>query len=602
MDNKTERFFEYITEKELKKRFRLRLKYFKQFFPQPKKIRTYHDQNTYEQAWSVKIVEDIMEREEFKKQYYEDRAKEKYAEFRKTIREQLIEASSINSLVKAFDIKRKFILHIGPTNSGKTFHALKAFANANSGLYLAPLRLLALEIFDTLNSDNIPCALLTGEEKEEIPFYKIISSTIEMCDYNKQYDVAVIDECQMIADERRGQHWTKAILQLDAKEIHLCLAPEAENLIISLLNSINAEYTIQQYERLVPLKFSGSFNDIKNVKPGDALIVFSRKKVLSIAAELEDLGIKTSVLYGWLPPVARREELNRFNNGKSDVLISTDAIGMGVSLPIKRIIFCEIIKWNDGKYRQLTVNEIKQIAGRAGRYGKYKIGEVLTMVQPKRVEMALNKSVEPLSKITLPFPGELLNENSNIKIYLQEWEELLLNHSYNRERMDASLKLLMFLKRSCKNLTNEKLYKLIRCPFDTADIDLIKYWQKCSLNIYRNEDLSLPDFNQEDLTNCEKQYRASEIRYRLTQAFNLPDQYSVYRQQLCIKINELLLGSKSMFLMQCRICGKRLPALHTGTICQECAFNEKTKVVVNQNGHFFTNTIADIARFEKRRK
>lgn len=57
-----------------------------------------------------------------------------------------------------------------------------------------------------------------------------------------------------------------------------------------------------------------------------------------------------------------------------------------------------------------------------------------------------------------------------------------------------------------------------------------------------------------------------------------------------------------MFLMQCRICGKRLPALHTGTICQECAFNEKTKVVVNQNGHFFTNTIADIARFEKRRK
>lgn len=68
MDNKTERFFEYITEKELKKRFRLRLKYFKQFFPQPKKIRTYHDQNTYEQAWPVKIVEDIMEQEEFKKQ------------------------------------------------------------------------------------------------------------------------------------------------------------------------------------------------------------------------------------------------------------------------------------------------------------------------------------------------------------------------------------------------------------------------------------------------------------------------------------------------------------------------------------------------------
>lgn len=39
------------------------------------------------------------------------------------------------------------------------------------------------------------------------------------------YDVAVIDECQMIADRERGYAWTRAILGVLAPEVHLCAAP-----------------------------------------------------------------------------------------------------------------------------------------------------------------------------------------------------------------------------------------------------------------------------------------------------------------------------------------------------------------------------------------
>ena len=42
-------------------------------------------------------------------------------------------------------------MHIGPTNSGKTFDALQAFRNADEGAYLAPLRLLALEVAENTN-------------------------------------------------------------------------------------------------------------------------------------------------------------------------------------------------------------------------------------------------------------------------------------------------------------------------------------------------------------------------------------------------------------------------------------------------------------------
>lgn len=46
---------------------------------------------------------------------------------------------------KAQSMKRRFILHIGPTNSGKTYQALERLKLAQNGVYLGPLRLLALE-------------------------------------------------------------------------------------------------------------------------------------------------------------------------------------------------------------------------------------------------------------------------------------------------------------------------------------------------------------------------------------------------------------------------------------------------------------------------
>src|SRR5690606_4126890 len=49
--------------------------------------------------------------------------------------------------------KRKLIAVLGPTNSGKTHEAFLRLAQAQSGVYLGPLRLLALEAFQRLNSE-----------------------------------------------------------------------------------------------------------------------------------------------------------------------------------------------------------------------------------------------------------------------------------------------------------------------------------------------------------------------------------------------------------------------------------------------------------------
>lgn len=95
---------------------------------------------------------------------------------------------------EARKMTREIYYHHGPTNSGKTKTALDRLKKAKKGLYLAPLRLLAWEISENLNSDNIRCSLITGQEKHVSEMDTHKSSTIEMCDIRNQYDVAVIDE------------------------------------------------------------------------------------------------------------------------------------------------------------------------------------------------------------------------------------------------------------------------------------------------------------------------------------------------------------------------------------------------------------------------
>jgi hypothetical protein len=155
-------------------------------------------------------------------------------------------------------MKRKIIYHGGPTNSGKTYHALQRLAEADpnmgGGLYCGPLRLLALEVYENLNRKGIPTDLLTGQEKRVLPYATHISSTLEMVNIQKDFDVAVIDEIQMIAHEQRGHAWTRALHGLRAREIHVCGGLEALNIVRNLVEDAGDDFELIEYKRLSKLK------------------------------------------------------------------------------------------------------------------------------------------------------------------------------------------------------------------------------------------------------------------------------------------------------------------------------------------------------------
>ncbi|KAF2103095.1 P-loop containing nucleoside triphosphate hydrolase protein, partial [Rhizodiscina lignyota] len=274
------------------------------------------------------------------------------------------------------ELQRKIHLHVGPTNSGKTYHALKALEKAATGVYAGPLRLLAHEVYTRMNAKGKNCMLVTGEERR-IPDYgdkpNLISCTVEMMDCSNRMDVAVVDEIQMIGDNDRGWAWTQALLGVRAKEVHLCGEERAVPLIKELVALMGDSLEIHRYERLTPLETDPRHlgGRLHKLRKGDCIVSFSILGIHALRKQIEQTtGKNVAIVYGSLPPETRAQQARLFNDPDNnyDFLVASDAIGMGLNLSIKRIIF-ESSQKNDGSaMKTLTVSQIKQIAGRAGRY------------------------------------------------------------------------------------------------------------------------------------------------------------------------------------------------------------------------------------------
>lgn len=121
--------------------------------------------------------------------------------------------------------------------------------------------------------------------------------------------------------------------------------------------------------------------DYSKIRPGDCIVAFSKADIFSIRKQVEKhTTYKCAIIYGQLPPETRSTQARLFNESDSgyDVLVASDAIGMGLNLNIRRIIFHSTLKGGgaSGAY-WVDPSSIKQIAGRAGRMSSdYKVGEV----------------------------------------------------------------------------------------------------------------------------------------------------------------------------------------------------------------------------------
>lgn len=239
-------------------------------------------------------------------------------------------------------IPRTVHMHVGPTNSGKTYHALKRLEEASSGIYLGPLRLLAHEVYTRLNAKGKVCALVTGEEQRlpENDKPLMYSCTVEMAPLNTLLDVAVIDEIQMINHSDRGWAWTQAFLGLQVREMHLCGEARTVPIIRELCALVGDKLHVHNYERLTPLKVEPDslYGDFRKLEKGDCIVAFTVIGIHALRKEIEKrTGKQCAIVYGSLPPETRAQQARLFNDPDNDYdyLVASDAIGMGLNLYVQ---------------------------------------------------------------------------------------------------------------------------------------------------------------------------------------------------------------------------------------------------------------------------
>jgi ATP-dependent RNA helicase SUPV3L1/SUV3 len=268
---------------------------------------------------------------------------------------------------------------LGPTNTGKTYLAIERMCGHSSGVIGFPLRLLAREVYDrvvTLKGEK-QVALLTGEERIVPPGARYFLCTAESMpvsggdshhdeDMQRDFAFAAIDEAQLGIDPERGHVFTDRMLRARGREETLILGSDT---LRPIIRELLPEAEIVSRPRFSTLRYSGNVK-LSRLPPRSAIVAFSAEQVYALAEMLRRFKGGAAVVMGALSPATRNAQVAMFQRGEVDYLVATDAIGMGLNMDVTHVAFAGLEKFDGRRDRRLTVPEMAQIAGRAGRHQK----------------------------------------------------------------------------------------------------------------------------------------------------------------------------------------------------------------------------------------
>lgn len=257
---------------------------------------------------------------------------------------------------------------LGPTNTGKTHLAIERMCAHSSGLIGFPLRLLAREVYDRVVKIKGPgeVALVTGEERIVPPGARWYLSTAESMPLNdgRDFSFVAIDEAQLGAHPERGHVFTDRILNARGRDETMILGSEA---LAPMVRTLVPDAEIISRPRFSTLTYAG-IKKLSRLPPRSAIVAFSAEEVYAVAEMLRRFRGGAAVVMGALSPATRNAQVAMYQAGEVDYLVATDAIGMGLNMDVEHVAFASLYKYDGARRRRLTLPEMAQIAGRAGRH------------------------------------------------------------------------------------------------------------------------------------------------------------------------------------------------------------------------------------------
>ena len=328
-----------------------------------------------------------------------------------------------------------------PTGSGKSLVGLAmhfySFAQGKRSFYTSPIKALASEKFFSLcghfGAENV--GMLTGDASinHDAPIVCCTQEVLAAMALNEgesaPVDHAVIDEFHYYADRDRGTAWQLPLLMLPQTTFLLMSATMGDTSYLEEQlddRSGRAVALVKSDERPVPLEFEYNKEKIVHlaeelVHKGRApvyIVNFTQRDVAELAQSLMSVNYSTdeekdaikaalsgvsfdspygktvrrflrhgiAIHHGGLLPKYRFLTEKLAQQGLLKIVVGTDTLGVGINMPLRTVVFTKLCKYDGQKVRHLSVQEFKQIAGRAGRRGFDTRGYVIAQAPEHVIE------------------------------------------------------------------------------------------------------------------------------------------------------------------------------------------------------------------------
>jgi superfamily II RNA helicase len=319
----------------------------------------------------------------------------------------------------------KHVVLSTPTGSGKslvaTFLHFQAMCRGQISVYTCPTKALVNEKFfalcDAFGARNV--GMITGDASinREAPVLvctEEVLANLALRNPAVRADCVVMDEFHYYADRDRGVAWQIPLLLLEKTQFLLMSATLGDTTLVETKLAEVARREVARVsgaQRPVPLEMSyvetPLHETLEKLVAADRapiyLVNFSQRVAAERAQDLmsadfsskeekarlkdvlREMGIRFDTPYG--------KDLQRFlqhgiglhhagllpryrflveklaQQGLLKVVSGTDTLGVGVNVPIRTVLFTQLIKFDGEKTAQLTVRDFLQVAGRAGRKG-----------------------------------------------------------------------------------------------------------------------------------------------------------------------------------------------------------------------------------------
>lgn len=285
----------------------------------------------------------------------------------------------------------------GDVGSGKTVVAAAtiylAYLNNYQSALMAPTQILASQHQQTLNQILSPLgvkvALLTGNQRKTLSDFNCLVGTHALIHKRakfKKLGLAIIDEQHRFGVEQRGKLIEKNeaphVLTMTATPIPRTIALTLYgDLDLSIIDEMPPGRQRIKTWVVPPQKRAAAYQWIRKQikgKKDQAFIVCplieesEHETMKSIKAATNEKGklakevfpdLKLALLHGRLKSEEKNEVIKKFRQGKTDILVSTPVVEVGLDIPTATIMLIEAAE-------RFGLAQLHQLRGRVGRRGQ----------------------------------------------------------------------------------------------------------------------------------------------------------------------------------------------------------------------------------------